>query len=174
MTKRKQKANRSNTQEVQPRREKLSKGQWLLGTVIATVTAVGALSMVPDSEAVDMVVYKDPNCGCCGKWIDHMENAGYDVAVRNRRDMKPIKAEQGVPKGMRSCHTAVVDGYFVEGHVPAEDVTYLLAHKHGVKGLAVPGMPLGSPGMEVPGEEPMRYTVYAVGHDGKQSAFARH
>lgn len=174
MAKRKHKANRSNTQNKKTQSENLSKGHWLLGALIAVTTAVAAFSMVPDSEAADMVVYKDPNCGCCGKWVEHMEKAGYDVTVRNRRDVNPIKAEQGVPLGMRSCHTAVVDGYFIEGHVPAEDVANLLAQKPDVKGLAVPGMPLGSPGMEVPGREPMKYTVYAVGRDGKQSVFARH
>lgn len=152
----------------------MSRAQWLLSVVIATVTGVGVVSMMAESEAADMVVYKDPNCGCCGKWIKHLERAGYEVEVRNRRDVNPIKAGQGVPMGMRSCHTAIVDGYFIEGHVPAEDVTGLLAKKPAVKGLAVPGMPLGSPGMEVPGRKPMRYTVYAVGQDGKPSAFASH
>lgn len=174
MGKRKHKTNRGSTQITEPKRDKRYKGQWLLGAVIAATTAVAALSMVPGSEAADMVVFKDPNCGCCGKWIKHMEQAGYDVEVRNRRDVNPIKTEQGVPKGMRSCHTAVVDGYFIEGHVPAQDVTRLLTTKAAVKGLAVPGMPLGSPGMEVPGKEPMRYTVYAVGQDGKTTAFANY
>ena len=80
----------------------------VLWVAIAGFVAVGAVALTPDSDAADLVVYKDPNCGCCSKWITHMEKAGYDVSVRNRRDVNPIKAEQGVPMGMRSCHTAVV------------------------------------------------------------------
>lgn len=151
-----------------------SKHYGVLWVAIAGFVAVGAVALAPDSDAADLVVYKDPNCGCCSKWITHMEKAGYDVSVRNRRDVNPIKAEQGVPMNMRSCHTAVVDGYFIEGHVPAEDVTALLTKRPAVKGLTVPGMPLGSPGMEVPGKTPMKYTVYAVGLDGQILAFAKH
>lgn len=146
----------------------------LWGLAIVGVATVSAVMLTSESDAGGMVVYKDPNCGCCGKWVEHMKATGYEVEVRNRRDLNPIKAEQGVPMGMRSCHTAVVDGYFIEGHVPAEDVTKLLTEKPAVKGLAVPGMPLGSPGMEVPGREPMRYSVYAIGQDGKTTAFANH
>jgi len=161
-------------QDAQTEPTKKGVGLWGWGMAFVGVAAVSAVVLTSESDAGDMVVYKDPNCGCCGKWIDHMKAAGYEVEVRNRRDVNPIKTERGVPMGMRSCHTAVVDGYFIEGHVPAEDVTNLLVTKPDVKGLAVPGMPLGSPGMEVPGREPMRYTVYAVGQDGKTTAFANH
>lgn len=121
-----------------------------------------------------VVVNKTPTCGCCGAWVDHMRQAGFTVEVRNFEDLNPIKERLGVPYGKGSCHTAEVAGYFVEGHVPADDVKRLL-HEHPVaKGLTVPGMPLGSPGMEVPDGSVQPYVVELVAGDGTTSEFARH
>lgn len=121
-----------------------------------------------------LVVNKSPTCGCCGVWVDHMREAGFDVQVNSVNNLNPIKERVGVPLGKGSCHTAEVGGYFVEGHVPAEDVKRLLVEKPDAKGLVVPGMPLGSPGMEAPDGTVQPYTVEIVGRDGDTSAFAQH
>ncbi|MEX2498977.1 MAG: DUF411 domain-containing protein [Wenzhouxiangellaceae bacterium] len=102
----------------------------------------------PSAGAMEMVVYHDPNCGCCGKWIEHMEQHGFSVESVHESNMSAIKRELGVPENLPSCHTATVGGYVIEGHVPADDVMKLLDERPDAKGLSVPGMPLGSPGME--------------------------
>ena len=107
-----------------------------------------------------MVVYKSPTCGCCVKWAEHMEAAGFEVESRNMRAMGSIKAELGVPQAAHSCHTAVVDGYIVEGHVPAAYVHKLLAERPDIPGIAVPGMPIGSPGMEGPNAQPYEIVTF--------------
>lgn len=121
-----------------------------------------------------MVVHKSASCGCCGLWVEHMRTAGFDVEVRESDNINPIKERVGVPLGKGSCHTAEVGGYFVEGHVPADDVKRLLAQKPDAKGLVLPGMPAGSPGMEMPDGRSQAYTVELVGHDGSTKAFAQH
>jgi hypothetical protein len=120
-----------------------------------------------------VVVYKSPTCGCCEKWIGHMQGAGFAVEMHNLDDLGAIKAEAGVPAGLESCHTAKVGDYFVEGHVPAEDVKRLLAERPDARGLAVPGMPQGSPGMEQ-GAVPEPYDVLLVAKDGSTSVYAHH
>ena len=121
-----------------------------------------------------MLVHKSASCGCCGLWVEHMQGAGFEVEVRNADNVNPIKERVGVPLGKGSCHTAEVDGYFIEGHVPAEDVKRLLAERPDAKGLVVPGMPAGSPGMEMPDGLTQPYTVELVRDDGSTSEFARH
>ena len=121
-----------------------------------------------------MVVYKSPTCGCCGSWIEHMQKAGFQVESRNVDDLSPVKARVGVPPAKGSCHTAEVGGYFIEGHVPAEDVKRLLAERPDARGLTVPGMPAGSPGMELPDGSVQPYAVELVARDGTTSVFARH
>lgn len=137
------------------------------------VALVGALALVvtQPSVAADVVVYKSPTCGCCGKWIDHMEKAGFSIDVQNRQNLSPVKAELGVPRGLQSCHTAMVGGYLVEGHVPPDLVQRMLDEKPDIKGLAVPGMPMGSPGMEGPRKDD--YDVLAVGRDGRTRVYAQ-
>lgn len=120
-----------------------------------------------------LLVYRSPTCGCCESWAGHMQGAGFPVEVRDMEDIAPIKAEAGMPAGMESCHTARVGDYFVEGHVPAEDVKRLLAEKPDARGLAVPGMPQGSPGMEQ-GAVPEPYDVLLVAKDGSTSVYAHH
>ncbi|MEP0547608.1 MAG: DUF411 domain-containing protein [Rhodothermales bacterium] len=120
-----------------------------------------------------VTVYKSPTCGCCAKWADHIEAAGFPVKTVDVTDLGAVKAEHGIPAQYGSCHTAVVDGYAVEGHVPAEDVKRLLAERPEAAGLAVPGMPIGSPGMETPGRRADRYEVLLV-QDGDATVFTRH
>jgi len=146
--------------------------RWMIwgGSLVAVLGVLGLL-LTQQSVAADIVVYKSPTCGCCGKWVEHMEKAGLSVDVESRRDLAPIKRELGVPGRMQSCHTAKVGDYFVEGHVPADLVKQLLADKPDIKGLTVPGMPMGSPGMEGPRKDP--YNVIAIGKDGRARVYAR-
>ncbi len=139
--------------------------------LILPLGACAQESPPPAPEPLPLViVYKSPACGCCLAWADHMRSSGFPVEIRDVQDLSPIKAEAGVPAGMGSCHTALVAGYFVEGHVPAEDVKRLLAEKPDALGLAVPGMPLGSPGM-VQGERRQAYEVLLVVRGGSTSVF---
>ena len=121
-----------------------------------------------------MVVHKNASCGCCTLWIDHMRAAGFSVEVRDVDNLDPVKSRVGIPAGKGSCHTAEVGGYFIEGHVPAADIKRLLAEGPDAKGLVVPGMPAGSPGMEMPDGRVQPYVVELVGRDGTTSAFAHH
>lgn len=120
------------------------------------------------------VVHKSPSCGCCGLWVEHLRKAGFRVEVRNADNLHPVKERVGVPYGKGSCHTAEIGGYFVEGHVPADDIKRLLAEKPDAKGLVLPGMPLGSPGMEVPSGQVQPYSVELVQRDGSTVAYAKH
>lgn len=117
-------------------------------------------------------VYKNPTCGCCGKWVEHMKANGFKVVTHEMNDVTPHKQRLGVPVGMGSCHTTEVGGYLVEGHVPADDVKRLLAEKPKAKGLVSPGMPQSAPGMDMPGKQP--YEILLVRQDGSTSSFARH
>jgi len=96
-------------------------------------------------------VYKSPTCGCCANWIEHLRAAGFQVEVEDSDAMAMVKAEAGVPAALQSCHTAMIDDYFFEGHVPAETIVRFMEERPDAKGLAVPGMPVGSPGMEMGG-----------------------
>ena len=127
-----------------------------------------------DSSLPVMTVYKSPTCGCCKLWVDHMQKSGFKVSVIETEDLNPIKLKLGVPAGLGSCHTAKVGDYFVEGHVPASDIKRLLKEKPDVLGISVPGMPMGSPGMEVPSGETQAYTVTQVNKDGSLSIFSSH
>ena len=97
-----------------------------------------------------ITVVKDPGCGCCNLWVAHLKKAGFTATVTESSAIAALKDSKGVPKGARSCHTGTVGGYVIEGHVPADDIKRLLKERPAVAGLAVPGMPSGSPGMEVP------------------------
>lgn len=117
--------------------------------------------------ATEMTVYKSPYCGCCKKWIEHMEDNGFEVESVNKNNMKGIKDKYGVPSNLQSCHTAVVDDYVIEGHVPAADVLKLVSKKRHIKGLATPGMPQSAPGMDIQGTKDY-YQVIAFKDNGKQ------
>lgn len=121
-------------------------------------------------ELPTVLVYKTATCGCCNGWIEHLEAAGFTVDARDTRDLMVVKRDAGVPTQLSSCHTAIVDGYVVEGHIPAEHVKSLLADRPDVAGIAVPGMPIGSPGME--GANPQPYQVYSFTRDGQAAVYA--
>lgn len=123
--------------------------------------------------AQELTVFRSPTCGCCGLWIEHMQAAGFRIKDNLTENMNAVKAQYGVPSTLGSCHTTVVDGYVVEGHIPAEDVQRLLAEKPDVAGIAVPGMPIGSPGMES-GDYVEPYTVFSFTESGETAAFAEH
>jgi hypothetical protein len=122
------------------------------------------------SDLPTVLVYKTPTCGCCNGWIEHLRAAGFTVDARNTTDLMTIKMDAGVPTPMMSCHTALVDGYVVEGHVPAEQLKRLLAERPDLAGIAVPGMPAGSPGME--SSNPQPYQVLSFDNEGNAAVFA--
>ena len=134
----------------------------------AAVTLPAALV---GSDAPTLTVYKSPTCGCCAMWVEHMEAAGFTVETRDRDDMAAVKDSLGLPSDLSSCHTGVVDGYVVEGHVPAEQVARLLEERPEALGLSVPGMPVGSPGMEM-GDRRDPYDILVVDRSGEAAVFA--
>lgn len=121
-----------------------------------------------------MIVHKSPSCGCCGSWVEHVRQAGFPVEVRETDNLQPTKERLGVPYGKGSCHTAEIAGYMIEGHVPAADIKRLLEEKPEALGLVLPGMPAGSPGMEMPDGHQEPYTVEIVKRDGTTEPFAQH
>ncbi|WP_375322011.1 DUF411 domain-containing protein [Aliivibrio logei] len=120
--------------------------------------------------STEVMTYKSPYCGCCSEWVEHMEENGFTVKIENHEDMNPIKEKLGVEPRLASCHTAVIDGYVFEGHIPAADIKKFLADPRDFKGLAVPGMPMGSPGMEY-GDKKDKYQVVAFKENGKLALF---
>jgi len=136
------------------------------------ILAAGLL-LAPVTQAAEVLVYKSPTCGCCKQWVKHMEANGFKVTTRDMLDLSPVKMQNGVLPELASCHTAIVDGYVIEGHVPAQDVRRLLRERPKVAGLAVPGMPVGSPGMEQ-GAHKDRYQVLTFTSSGKTAVFAQH
>lgn len=126
--------------------------------------------VVAAAELPGVLVFKTAACGCCNGWVEHMRAAGYEVEARDVLDLATVKNDAGVPNDMASCHTAIIDGYVVEGHVPAEQIARLLAERPEVVGIAAPGMPMGSPGMEGPNAQP--YEIRAFTADGSSTLFA--
>lgn len=125
----------------------------------------------PGAQGTRMVVYKTPTCGCCRAWVERMQAAGFAIETHDMPDVAPVKTEHGLPGHLASCHTAIVDGYVVEGHVPADVIRRMLRERPQVAGIAVPGMPMGSPGMEVPGGRKDPYDIIAFSRDGKVSVY---
>ncbi len=119
-----------------------------------------------------LVVTKDPSCGCCRGWAEHVRAAGFPVEIVESESLNRLKTRLGVPQDLASCHTAEVGGYVIEGHVPAAAIRRLLDERPAATGLAVPGMPVGSPGMEVEGSPPETYAVILFGPSGRRQ-FAR-
>ncbi len=144
--------------------------------MIQRILAIGlfsiALSFPILAETPTVKVYKSPTCGCCNAWIEHLESNGFRIDAENRSDMQTVKASNGIPTKLSSCHTGFVGGYFIEGHVPAAEIQRLLREKPKLAGLSVPDMPMGSPGMEGPHPEP--YDVLAVDHAGKTTIWSSH
>jgi len=119
----------------------------------------------------EVMVFKSPTCGCCSKWVEHMQEAGFEVKTTDLADMRPVKEKYSVPANMASCHTALVGGYVVEGHVPAEEVKRMLEEEPDIAGIAVPGMPVGSPGMEQ-GDRVDSYDILTFDAEGNAAVFA--
>ena len=140
-------------------------------TMLGGIAAVGAIMVAGKAVAAPakpkIVMHRSPTCGCCMKWADKARDAGFDVTVSNVQDIAAVKRKLGVPDMLASCHTSVAGGYAIEGHVPFQHVKKLLATKPKVRGIAVPGMPLGSPGMEVPGYAGDAFEVFAFDAKGK-------
>ena len=159
------------------RREFLRLASAGFGGVLLGSVGARALGAQGSSQGAlpPMTVYKSAQCGCCTAWVDHVTAAGFTVRVVNTEDLNTVKREMGIPAQLASCHTVVVGSFLIEGHVPAADVKRLLAQRPRVRGLAVPGMPVGSPGMEQGSPANYdRYDVIAFSADGSTSVFASH
>lgn len=142
----------------------------MLGAVLAAIPA--AVCSKP-TKATEMIVYKSPHCGCCSAWVAHVNAAGLPVKVFETELVSDMADKLRVPENLRGCHTAEIDGYFVEGHVPAADIRKLLRERPKARGLAVPGMPIGAPGMEQ-GNRKDAFDTLIVGRDGSVGVFVRH
>jgi hypothetical protein len=123
-----------------------------------------------DADLPEILVYKTESCGCCSAWVEHLQAAGFEVDARDVTDLASVKLDAGVPADHSSCHTGLIDGYVVEGHVPAEVIKRMLAERPDIAGIAVPGMPIGSPGMEGAGARP--YQVRAFDRQGGSRVYA--
>ena len=146
-----------------------------LSSALAMLMAiVGASTAIAQSAYTVVEVWKDPYCGCCTKWIDRMRAAGYKIGVHDTKSLNAIKTKHGVPARLKSCHTARVNGYVIEGHVPVSDVKRLLNQRPNAAGISVPGMPIGSPGMEVASGETEPYEVLLFDKRGRTTVFAKH
>jgi len=144
----------------------------ILGLSVALL-AVAVLVYVNVSDSAAVTMYSSPTCNCCAKWADHLEAEGLSVQTEQTSNMAQVKREQGIPYNMGSCHTALVEGYVIEGHVPAAEVKRLLEERPDIRGLAVPGMPIGSPGMESPNpDDHEEYDVIAFGGENGDYVFA--
>ncbi len=150
--------------------------QSLTAAFLLVVAGAVIAAASPQTDGPAVTVFKSPTCGCCSKWIEHMRAAGFTVQVEERgdADVQKIKKRLGVPESAKSCHTAQIGPYVVEGHTPAADVKRLLEQRPAVVGLAVPGMPAGAPGMDVPGVRPRPYTVLSFDAAGKTQVFSTH
>ncbi len=148
-----------------------SRREFLTRGVAAAAAAAAVPALLGARSGTSMVVYKDPNCGCCTSWVTLMRSAGFDISVRDTADVQSVKQRYRVPSALASCHTALVGGYVIEGHVPADLINRLLKDKPKVLGLAVPGMPVGSPGME--GGTKQAYDVVTFDAAGKTTVYAR-
>ena len=127
-----------------------------------------------EATAPKIIVHRDAYCGCCHRWVEHLRGHGFDVDDRIEDDMGAVKKRLDIAPEHASCHTAEIGGYVVEGHVPASDIRRLLKERPRIHGIVLPGMPIGSPGMEVEGIDAKEYTVLALGHDGTTSTYTRH
>ncbi len=141
-----------------------------VAAAVAGVIAFSGLFGSNPATAEEIVVYKSPSCGCCGNWVTHLRQNGFDVSVKNIEEMDSVKKQAGIPEALESCHTAFIADYIVEGHVPAENIRKILAERPKIRGLAVPGMPSSAPGMDSPDREP--YTVYSFDAQGASEVYA--
>ena len=139
--------------------------------LFSLLAPLALLACVESAAAATIEVVKSPYCGCCTPWIDYLRAEGFDVRVTEAEDVSPTAERLGVPADLRSCHTASIGGYAVEGHVPAADIRRLLDEAPEAAGIAVPGMPIGSPGME--GARAERYNVLAFERNGTTRVYAK-
>lgn len=143
-----------------------------LAGILALIISTSSVATPALATSDDIELYKSPTCGCCGIYSKYLDGkTEMKVNVKERADLSPIKEQYGVPSSMQSCHTSIVEGYFVEGHVPTEAIEKLLLEKPDIAGIAMPGMPQGSPGM--PGAKSGTWTIYAVNHDGSIEEFMK-
>jgi hypothetical protein len=149
----------------------ISRRNWLRSSALGAAGIVLSRRVALAEPLPAIAVYKDPGCECCARWVKHLSANGFVTTVRDTPDMASVKAAMGVPAALQSCHTAVVGRYVVEGHVPADAIKKLLAEKPAVMGLAVPGMPVGSPGMEGSSKQP--YHVIAFERDGRTRVYMK-
>lgn len=134
--------------------------------------AAAALAPIAAAASAPLItVYKTPSCGCCHDWISHLQKNGFEVLAHDVPDTSPYRSKLGVPKELASCHTGVIDGYALEGHVPAEDIKRLLAEKPKARGLSVPGMVVGSPGMETDGTRRDAFDVVLFDDAGSRKVY---
>ena len=149
---------------------------WVIQPVHAHGDVKGDAAMPDTSSATgpQMTIYRSASCGCCTQWGSHIASAGFRIDDHLTEGMDAVKKERGVSSQHASCHTADVEGHVIEGHVPASAIQRLLRERPSIRGLAVPGMPMGSPGMEVSGVEAESFDVLAIDHDGTTSVFARY
>jgi len=146
-----------------------------LGVIAVSAFGWRRLANAQSQTKTPITVYKDPQCGCCGNWVEHMQANGFAPTVTLTEDLPAIRTRYKVPTAISSCHTALVSGYVIEGHVPASDVRALLAKKPaGIVGLTIPGMPASAPGMAQPGQPHEAYEVLAFQRDGATQVFAKH
>ncbi len=139
---------------------------------LALSLAFSNLTMAAENDD-KITVYKSPSCGCCGDWVKHLEENDFDVEVHDTDNLNPIKREAGLTPALASCHTAFVNGYAIEGHVPASDIRRLIEQAPKARGLTVPGMPVGSPGMEM-GDRQDTYQVLLYNDEGQTKVFAEY
>jgi hypothetical protein len=144
-----------------------------VATVFAVMVGASASSDAQKAALPSVQVYKTPTCGCCSKWVEHMRHAGFTVQAQDmsQAELQAVKTKYGVPAAANSCHTARLDGYIVEGHIPADTVKKMLKERPKVVGIAVPAMPIGSPGMEVPGARLYPYDVLSFDKSGATKVY---
>jgi len=147
----------------------MGRRHWPALVLTATVASAGGFALAAPAPGPEVVVYKNASCGCCKKWVEHLQSAGFRVTVHDTSSVAGVMERYGVPRKLTACHTAVVDGYVVEGHVPADVIQRLLKERPGIAGVAVPGMPAGSPGME--SDAPARYYIFTFDKNGTTAVY---
>lgn len=147
--------------------------RFLIAIPLALASFAAPAAALQGGRRVTVRVHKTPWCGCCAAWVQHLRASGFETSVAEHQDLTPVANRLGVPPSLRSCHTAEVGGYFIEGHVQAADIRRLLRERPAARGLAVPGMPLGSPGMEQEGRR-QPYRTMLVGRNGATVVWAQH
>ncbi len=147
----------------------MTKRHRLFLLIFSGILFISPLSLTADPLATEITVYKDPSCGCCAKWVNYLRQNGFTVSAIDVPNIQELKSRFGVPKVLGSCHTARVEGYVVEGHVPADVIRRMLTERPSFTGIAVPGMPAGSPGME--GPNPDHYDIIGFDAQGNTTVF---